>query len=190
MKARDIKTLNPLRSLLAAHNTLRKETTIKHVAESMQQRTFEMDEHFIPVIRKQIAKRQDSIVSFKEHLRDDLVAQETYEISVLEKYLPQPQMTAEDVRRLTIEGVESLRSSGDGANDPGNMSMKRIFGWLYADEERKSKLGLVWCDQGMMKRVVAETVKELSDRVDNLTQANIDKLKPKEVDHLTKPRYQ
>jgi len=190
MKARDMETLNPLRSLLAAHNALMKEFTIKHVADSMQQSTFESDEHFIPVIRKQIAKRQDSIVSFKEHLRDDLADKETYEISVLEKYLPQPQTTAEDVRRLTIEGVESLRSTGNGANDPGNMSMKRIFGWLYADVERKRKLGSVWCDQGMMKRVVAETVKELSDRVDNLTQANIDKLKPKEVDYLTKPRYQ
>jgi uncharacterized protein YqeY len=190
MKARDTKTLNPLKSALAAHNALRKEVTIRHVPESQQEKTWEQDEHFVPVIRKQIAKRQDSIVSFKENLRNDLVAQETYEISVLEKYLPQPQTTAEDVRQLTIEGAESIRSEGEGANDPGNMSMERIFRWLYADEETKSKLGLVWCDQTMMKRVVAETIKELSDRVDNLTQANIDKLKPKKVDYLTKPRYQ
>ena len=190
MKARDTKTLNPLKALLTSYNAMMKETTLKHVANSMKQRTFESDDYFIPVIRKQIGKRQDAIVSFKEHLRDDLAEKEAYEISVLEKYLPQPQTTAEDVRQLTIEAVESLRSSGDGANDPGNMSYKRIYAWFNADPERKKVLGLVRCDQTMMKRVVAETVKELSDRVDGLTQANIDKLKPKEVDYLTKPRYQ
>ena len=190
MKARDHKTLNVLRAILTSHNAMMKETTLKHVADSMKQRTFESDEYFIPIIRKQIAKRQDSIVSFNEHLRHDLAQKEEYEISVLEKYLPQPQTTAQEVRQLVIRGVESMRSDGSGANDPGNMSLKRIFAWLNADAEIKRKLSLVWCDQAMMRRVVAETVKELSDRVDNITQANIDRLKPKEVDYLTKPRYQ
>lgn len=190
MKARDTKTLNVLRAILTSHNAMMKETTLKHVADSMKQKTFESDDYFIPLIRKQITKRQDAITSFKEHLRDDLAQKEEYEISVLEKYLPQPQTTAEEVRQLTVEGIESLRSEGEGANDPGNMSLKRIFAWLNVDAERKRKLSLVWCDQSMMKRVVAETVKELSDRIDNQTQANIDALKPKEVDYLTKPRYQ
>ena len=91
---------------------------------------------------------------------------------------------------MTIDAVECLRSSGDGANDPGSMSLKRIFDYLNKDGKRREKLGTVRADQGMVRLVVAETVKELSDRIDHGPDLNIEKLKPRPEDKLTKPRYQ
>jgi uncharacterized protein YqeY len=188
MRGRDTRTLNPLKSLLTAHQAKSKEISLKEL--DTPQNHFEEDEFLAPLIHRQIAKRQDALIGFKEYKRHDLVEKETFEISVLQRYLPQPQTTEADVRALTIEAVESLRSSGDGANDPGSMSLKRIYNWLHSDPERKKALGTVMADQSMVRRVVAETVSELSDRVDSPTQFEVESLKPMPTDTLTKDRYQ
>ena len=120
----------------------------------------------------------------------DLVENESYEVSVLQKYLPRPQTTEEDVKNWIEEAVESLRSEGRGANDPGSMSLKRIYEWLFKDEARREALGPVRVDQGMMRRVVAETVRDLSDRIDKGPDLNVEKLKSRPKDELTKDRYQ
>ena len=70
------------------------------------------------------------------------------------------------------------------------MSLKRVYNWLYKGEERREMLGTVMADQGMVRRVVAETVRDLSDRIDGGPEWNVDKLKPKPEDKLTKSRYQ
>lgn len=151
---------------------------------------FESDEFLTPVIHKQIGKRRDALEGFQNHKRQDLVEKEAYEISVLEKYLSQPQTTPAEVRAMTIEAIESLRRSGEGANDPGSMSLRRIYEWLERDETRKEALSVIRADQGMVKRMIAETVKRLSDRIDGAPKLNVDKLKPREEDTLTKPRRQ
>ena len=188
MRDRDTKTINPLKTLLTAHQSYCKDLARNKPNTPLSY--FQTDNFFAPLIHRQIAKRQDSILGFKEYHRHDLVEKEEYEISVLQKYLPQPQTTEEDVRRLTTEAIESLRSSGEGANDPGSMSLKRIYGWLYRDEGRRNALGSVRADQGMVRRIVAETVRDLSDRVDDVAEWNVEKLKPRPVDNLTKDRYQ
>ena len=187
MRARDMNSLNPLKALITAHQASSKEILNKKPDTPTSH--FESDLFLAPLIHKQIAKRLDSIAGFKEYHRDDLVEKETEEIAVLEKYLPQPQTTPEEVRAMTMEAIESLRENGDGANDPGSMSHRRIFQWLNNDEGRRQKLSTIMVDQSMFKRVVAETVRELSDRVDSMPSIEVEKLKPKEEDTLTKDRY-
>ena len=188
MRIRDMKTINPLKALLTAHQSSSKEISTKkpHTPQSH----FKSDEFLAPIIYKQIAKRQESLAGFKEYHRHDLVEKESYEISILERYLPQPQTTSADVRAMTIEAIDSLRNAGEGPNDPGNMSIRRIMEWLNRDKTRRGALSVIKADQIMVRRVIAETVKELSDRIDAAPQWNVDKLKPREEDTLTKDRYQ
>src|SRR5271167_4237447 len=110
MRERDTKTLNPLKSILTVHQSSSKD--ISQNKPNTPVSLFQSDQFLAPLIHRQIAKRQDSIKGFKEYHRHDLVEKESYEISVLQKYLPQPQTTEEDVRMMTTETIESLRSSG------------------------------------------------------------------------------
>jgi uncharacterized protein YqeY len=188
MRARDMATLNPLKALLSVHQAKSKDTNNKDV--SADESKFASDNFLAPLIHKQIAKRKDSIIGFKEYHRHDLVEKEEFEISVLEKYLPQPQTTEDDVRRLTTEAIETLRSSGKGANDPGSMGMKKIYEWLKKDTGRREMLSERFAEQGMVRRIIAETVRDLSDRPDGSPTFNVERLKPRETDNLTHDRYQ
>jgi uncharacterized protein YqeY len=185
MKARDSKTVNPLKSLLSAHHAAVKEATLKNPGTHFESNVF-----FFPLVQRQISKRKDSLREFKEHNRLDLAEKEQHEISVLEKYIPQPQTTAEQVARMTREAVKELRESGWGNNDPGNMSPRRILECMNSIPERKRMLGELYCEQGMLRRVMAETIRDLSDRIDGSPKENVELLKPRKVDHLTKPRIQ
>jgi uncharacterized protein YqeY len=188
MRARDMATLNPLKALLTAHQAKAKQLTVNDPEKSDSH--FANDNFLAPLIHKQISKRKDSIVGFKEYHRTDLVEKEEFEISVLEKYLPQPQTTEEDIRNLTIEAFETLRSEGKGANDPGSMGIKRIYEWLKKDAKRREMMSEKFADAGMVRRVIAETVRDLSDRPDASPEFNVERLKPREKDDLTKDRYQ
>lgn len=187
MRNRDMKTLNPLKALITAHQASSKEILNKKPQTPSSK--FETDSFLAPVIHKQIAKRQDSIAGFKEYHRHDLVEKEAQEIAVLSKYLPQPQTTAEEVRAMTIEATEQMRSEGVGENDPGSMNIKQIHDWLRRDEGRREKLSPIMADQAMVKRVVAETVRDLSDRIDAAPSIEVEMLNRKEEDPLTKDRY-
>jgi hypothetical protein len=47
------------------------------------------DEEVIPVIKKQIKQRQESIVQFEKGGRQDLVGKESAELAILREYLPE-----------------------------------------------------------------------------------------------------
>ena len=68
--------------------------------------------------------------------------------------------------------------------------MQRIMTWIKEDEKRRQMLGVVWADQAMVKRTMAETIRELSDRPDGLAAKNVERLKKGDKDALTKDRYQ
>ena len=188
MRNRDMKTVNTVKSVLTDHQSTAKE--IKRKDPDTPDPYLETDKYLVPVIYRQISKRQDSIQGYKEHHREDLVENEQFEIGVLRKYLPQPQTTAEEVRKMVMEAVEALRESGRGANDPASMGLGKIMNWLREDKERTRLLAHEWADQAMVKRVVAETVRDLSDRPDGLGAKNVQQLKKPKKDTLTKERYQ
>ena len=188
MRTRDMKTLNPLKSLLTAHQSNQKDVMNKKPKTPLSH--FESDAFLTPLIYRQIAKRRDSLAGYKAYHRHDLAEKEEAEITVLETYLPQPQTSVEDIRAMTVEAFEALRTNGDGANDPGSMSLNRIFEYLKGNEILREKLEPTRVDQVVLRRVVAETVKSISDRIDSAPAWNVEKLKPKSEDTLTKERYQ
>jgi uncharacterized protein YqeY len=70
----------------------------------------------VAVIRKQIKQRQDSIESFTEGGREDLIATEKAELEVLEKYLPTG-LSDDEVAALVDQaiaetGAESRKDMG------------------------------------------------------------------------------
>jgi hypothetical protein len=95
MKAKDTVALNVVRNLKSA---------LKYAAIEQLGADGELDDAgAIPVIRKEIKKRQDSVASYEAAKRQDLVDVEKAEIAVLEKYLPAA-MSTEDVIKL-VEAV-------------------------------------------------------------------------------------
>ena len=59
----------------------------------------------IQVLRKQAKQRKDSIEQFKKGNREDLVANEKFELDIIEKLLP-AQMSAEDVEKIVVSVME------------------------------------------------------------------------------------
>jgi len=81
------------------------------------------DADILGIIAKEVRQRQESIESFKQGNRHDLVVKEEAELAVLKEYLPQ-QMTREEVvaeARRVIDEVGAV-----GLSDKGKVMPKLI----------------------------------------------------------------
>ena len=95
MRAKDTVALNVVRALKSA---------IKYAAIEKLGAEGELpDADALTVVRKEIKKRQDSVASYEQANRQDLIDTEKAEIAVLEKYLPAA-MSAEDLTKM-VEAV-------------------------------------------------------------------------------------
>jgi len=65
-----------------------------------------VDKEVLAVIRKELKKRQDSIESFKQGGRNDLVKQEQEEAEILSNYLP-AMLTEAEVTKIVDEVIAS-----------------------------------------------------------------------------------
>lgn len=92
MRAKDQKLVGTLRLITAA---------IKQV--EVDERIIVADDRMLIILDKLAKQRNESISQFKQANRDDLVAQEEYELKVLSNYLPEPMSEAEI--NLLIEEV-------------------------------------------------------------------------------------
>lgn len=99
MKARDAVALNVVRALKSA---LKYAAIEKLGAEGVLE-----EADAIPVIRKEIKKRQDSVASYESASRQDLADHEKAEIAVLEKYLPAA-MSGEEIVKLVESVIAEL----------------------------------------------------------------------------------
>jgi hypothetical protein len=78
------------------------------------------DAQVIAVLDKMLKQRRESIEQFEKAARDDLAAQEKFEASVLQHYLPQ-QMTEEEIvavvqQAMTTTGATSAKDMGKVMN--------------------------------------------------------------------------
>ena len=83
-------------------------------AEIARQTALGDDTDILGIIAKEVRQRRESIEAFKQGDRQDLVAQEEAELTILNEYLPR-QMSREEIivaARQVIEGV--------GAQGPGD----------------------------------------------------------------------
>lgn len=71
------------------------------------------DGDILGIIAKQVKQRQESIESFKQGNRPDLVAQEEAEMAILNEYLPQ-QMSREEVIAEARRVIAELGAAGPG----------------------------------------------------------------------------
>ena len=86
------------------------------------------DEEMFAVLQKEVKQRQESIVEYKRGGRDDLVAQETAEIGILEPYLPK-MMDRQEIAEAARAAIAEV-----GADNPKQMGqvmrvlMPRVHG--------------------------------------------------------------
>jgi uncharacterized protein len=117
MKAKDALTLNVVRNLKSA---------MKYAAIEKLGADGELtDADGIPVIRREIKKRQDSVASYESAKRPDLADIEKAEIAVLERYLPAA-MSTEDVVAIIEAAIAEL----------GATSKKEMGGVMKLVQER------------------------------------------------------
>jgi uncharacterized protein len=99
MKAKDTLTLSVIRSLRSA-------IAYAAIDRTGPDSTLD-DQEIIGVIRKEIKKRQDSVMSYESAKRQDLADNERAEIAVLERYLPVG-LTAEQLTDLVSAVIAEL----------------------------------------------------------------------------------
>ncbi len=84
------------------------------------------DADILGIIAKEVRQRQESIESFTQGNRHDLVAQEETELAVLREYLPQ-QMTREEIVVEARRVIDEVSACGLG--DKGKV-MPKLIGQL------------------------------------------------------------
>jgi uncharacterized protein YqeY len=107
MKAREAEKLAAIRLLLAA---------LKQ--REVDERITLDDAAVIAVVEKMIKQRKDSISQYEKAARQDLADKEKYEISVIEKYLPQ-QLSQAEIDAIIAEAIAS--TGAKGAADMGKV---------------------------------------------------------------------
>lgn len=130
MRAKDKNRLQTIRLMLAA---------IKQ--QEVDKRSELKDSDVLAILDKQLKQRRDSIEQFNTAGRDDLAQQETYEMNIIQEFLPQP-LTDEEINQLIssameTSGAESMRDMGKvmGIIKPqaqGRADMGKISGMIKA----------------------------------------------------------
>jgi hypothetical protein len=100
MRARDAARLSAVRLLLAA---------LKQ--KEVDERKDLSDADALAVIEKMVKQRRESIAQYEKAAREDLAAQERFEIGVLQGYLPQ-QMGAAELEQAVAAAIAECGASG------------------------------------------------------------------------------
>lgn len=136
MLAKDTVRLQVLRGLLASF-------TNEMIAKGKDEKTFS-DEDAGAVIKRAVKQRKDSIEQFQKGGREDLVANETAELKIIETFLPE--MMSEDEIRKTVE----LKIT-----EAGNIDKTKLGAFIGSlMKELKGK-----ADGATVKKIVEELVK-------------------------------
>jgi len=114
--------------------------TIRLLMSAMKQKEVDerieiTDAHIIAIVEKMIKQRKDSIAQFQLAAREDLVANETQEMKVLEQYLP-AQLSEEEVLAAVKNAVAE-----SGATGPQDMG--KVIGLLKPLLAGKADMGKV-----------------------------------------------
>ncbi|HHH36341.1 MAG TPA: GatB/YqeY domain-containing protein [Gammaproteobacteria bacterium] len=124
MRAKDSARLGVIRMILAA---------IKQ--REVDERTTLDDAQVLAVLDKMLKQRRDALAQFREAGRDDLVEKESFEVEVIQDYLPPP-LDDEALDALIGEAVEAT-----GAASPRDMG--KVMGWLKPRIQGRADMGVV-----------------------------------------------
>jgi uncharacterized protein YqeY len=134
MRAKETARLGAIRLLLAA---------IKQ--REVDERIVVDDAGVIATVEKMIKQRKDSISQFEKAGRDDLVAIEVGEMTILQAYLPAQLSDAE------VEAAVAAAVASTGATGPQDMG--KVIGALKAQLAGKADMGKV---SGLVKAALAK----------------------------------
>ena len=134
MRAKETARLGAIRLLLAA---------IKQ--REVDERIVVDDAGVIATIEKMIKQRKDSISQFEKAGRDDLVAIEVGELTILQTYLPAQLSDAE------VEAAVAAAVAATGASGPQDMG--KVISALKAQLAGKADMGKV---SGLVKAALAK----------------------------------
>jgi len=134
MRAKETARLGAIRLLLAA---------IKQ--REVDERIAVDDAGVIATIEKMIKQRKDSISQFEKAGRDDLVAIEVGEVTILQTYLPAQLSDAE------VEAAVAAAVAATGASGPQDMG--KVIGALKAQLAGKADMGKV---SGLVKAALTK----------------------------------
>jgi uncharacterized protein len=95
MRAKDKNLLTTLRLITAA---------VKQI--EVDERIEVDDERMLVILDKMNKQRKESISQYEKANRDDLVAQEQFELDILKKYLPEP-LSAAEIEKMVNEAIAS-----------------------------------------------------------------------------------
>jgi len=105
MKAKDQRSTSTLRMILAAIKD-------RDIAARGQGNTGGIgDADVVRVMQAMIKQRQESIELYKQGARQDLVDQETQEIAIIQRFLPE-QMTAAEMEKAVADAARELGAAG------------------------------------------------------------------------------
>ncbi|HAT1771693.1 TPA: GatB/YqeY domain-containing protein [Legionella pneumophila] len=107
MRAKDKNLLNALRLISAA---------VKQI--EVDERIEVDNERMLVILDKMSKQRKESIAQFEKANRDDLVAQEQFELDVIAKYLPEP-LTDDEIDVLISDTIKS--TSAEKMSDMGKV---------------------------------------------------------------------
>lgn len=122
MKSKERDKLSALRFLHAE---------IKNV--EINERRESTDDDVLNVIGRLVKQRQDSIEQFQKGGRDDLVAQETFQLNVYRTYQP-AQLSEDEIAELVEQAIAATGASGK--KDMGNV-MKAVMPGVKGRAEGK-----------------------------------------------------
>ena len=129
MRAKDKDRLQTIRLILSAI----KQLEIGNRAELE-------DSDVLAILDKQLKQRRDSIEQFNAAGRNDLAQQETYEMSIIQEFLPNP---------LTDEEIDQLISSAIGKTGAESMrDMGKVMGLIKPQAQGRADMGKI---SGMIK---------------------------------------
>lgn len=95
MRAKDKNLLTTLRLITAA---------VKQI--EVDERIEVDEERMLVILDKMSKQRKESISQYEKANRDDLVAQEQFELAIIAKYLPEP-LSAAEVEKLVQDAIAS-----------------------------------------------------------------------------------
>jgi uncharacterized protein YqeY len=134
MRSKETERLNTIRLLLAAMKQ-------KEVDERIEL----TDAHIITIIEKMIKQRKDSISQYEAAKREDLVASETFELKLLQTYLPE-QLSDEAI-------VEAIQKAIEVSGASGPQDMGKVIALLKTKFAGQADMGKV---SGLVKSALQQ----------------------------------
>lgn len=101
------------------------------------------DEDILAVLDKMVKQRRDSLQQFEAAGRDDLVQQESFELKVLQSYLP-AELTADEILALVNEAIAETGAAAMS-------DMGKVMGVLKPKMQGRADMGKV---SGLVKQAL------------------------------------